>query len=588
MKQRDVHTRPDDFRGQVPDDGAPRRPEEDECVSSPIQRDSTVSAGLSNTLSELLDFTVIADMLNRVSGEVLPGHLIRSLMQSAIQIAGAERGVLIMYESKEARIVSEAIYQSGRLEIIVHSEGSPSEDLPDYAVELTRQVTESTFRENAFHPSNLFPDDYIWQNRSGSVLGLPLISRGKLIALLFLENRHTPNALLPERLSVLKLLASQAAMSLQNIHLSQELHEREAQVRRLLNANIIGIAIWTHDGCIVEANDVFVQITGYSRNEIQSGEIRWTELTSPEWREDDKRLSEELKEKGSVGPYEREYRRKDGSHIAVLISCTSLDETDDKTVAFIIDMTERKRSEAMLRSLQAELDHAMRVMTIGELGASIAHETNQPLTAIVTNASALLRWLETSPPNLARAHETAEWIVRDGEWAADVIKGLKALSRMALDEMEPVDLNTSIEEILPLIQDEIRHRAIALTIQPTPGLMQVLGDRVQLQQVICNLIKNSIDSMATVHGRPRELLIATYNLHGDSVGVLVRDTGMGVEPDKLDYIFDRFYSTKAEGFGIGLSISRSIIQNHHGQLWATINQDVGMTFEFTIPAYKPE
>src|SRR6185312_4987120 len=142
------------------------------------------------------------------------------------------------------------------------------------------------------------------------------------------------------------------------------------------------------------------------RDDIRSGQIRWTDLTPAESQEDDKRLADELIAKGSVPPYEREYQRRDGSHVAVLISCTSLAGTHHKTIAFVVDMTERKRSEAMLRALQDELDHATRVMTIGELGASIAHETNQPLTAIVTNAAALLRWLEASPPNLARAHET--------------------------------------------------------------------------------------------------------------------------------------------------------------------------------------
>jgi len=573
----------------VHEEGIPRQLGDREDQSPQVgQASSETATELFPAQGEHLDFTGLVEMLHHFSTESVPDQLIRSLMLTAIQYAGSQRAVLVMYTSDEARTVSEAISESGNIQVFLNNNDSSDWAPPDYAVELARRIAESTVREDIFRPISLFPDDYIWHNQSGSVLGLPLISRGNLIALLSLENRQTTTPLAPQRLAVLKLLASQAAMSLENMHLLQELNEQEAQVRSLVDTNIIGIAIWEDDGHIVEANDAFVQIIGYSRDDIRSGQIRWTDLTPAESQEDDKRLADELIAKGSVPPYEREYQRRDGSHVAVLISCTSLAGTHHKTIAFVVDMTERKRSEAMLRALQDELDHATRVMTIGELGASIAHETNQPLTAIVTNAAALLRWLEAFPPNLARAHETAEWIVRDGEWAAEVVKGLKALSRMALEDKHPIGLNDCIEEILPLIQGEIRRHAITLTIQPADGLMPVLGDRVQLQQVICNLIKNSIDSMRSVRNRPRELLIATSNLHGDSVGVLVRDTGHGVEPDKLDYIFDRFYSTKAEGFGIGLSISRSIIQNHHGQLWATINQDVGMTFEFTLPAYEPE
>ncbi|GGH17542.1 ATP-binding protein [Silvibacterium dinghuense] len=592
MKGEDARARLDEFRIRVHGDGAPRWPGKDEGHVQSVKGGSLVAINRSSEISqarnELLDFTVIAETLQQVSNEIAPDRLIRLLMKAASQYAGSERAVLIMYERKDARVVAEAISRPGRVEVNFRDERSSDGDLPGYAVELTRLMTESTVREDVFSPNGHSPDDYIWQNRSGSMLGLPLMSKGKLIALLVLEDRNKSNPLVPECLVVLKLLASQAAMSFENMRLTQELHEREAQIRRLVDANIIGIAIWTDDGQIAEANDAFMKIIGYSREDIQSGRIRWADLTPPELREDDQQLMDELKAKGSVQPYEREYRRRDGTHIPVLISCTSLDGAEHKTVAFVIDMTERKRSEAMLRALRTELEHASRVMTIGELGASIAHETNQPLTAIVTNASALLRWLDATPPNLVRAHETAEWIVRDGEWAADVVRGLKALSQVTLIDKKPVDLNQCVEEILPLIQGDLRNGAISLTIQPAQGLKQVLGDRVQLQQVICNLIKNSIDSMAAVQNRPRELLIATYNLHRESVGVLVRDTGMAVAPDKLDYIFDRFYSTKAEGFGIGLSISRSIIENHGGQLWATINKDVGMTFEFTIRAYKPE
>lgn len=234
-----------------------------------------------------------------------------------------------------------------------------------------------------------------------------------------------------------------------------------------------------------------------------------------------------------------------------------------------------------------ELDHTVGLIATGELGPSIAHETIQPLTAIVTNATALLQWLDTVPPNLAKARETAEWILRDGEWAADVVRGLRALSGNTPGRRELVDVNQSLEEILPIVQGEVQHRAISLVMRLAPGLPPVRGDRVQLQQVTFNLVRNSINAMAAVDDRPRELLISTYAPDEETVGVLVRDTGGGAHTDRLGYVSDRASSMKFDGMVIGLSISRRIIHNHGGEMWANINPDFGMTFEFSIPACLP-
>ena len=566
------------------DDGRTRKV--DRVESFPEENAPKFGAAEAGTSNEQLDLATIVRVSELVSGEIVPDRLIRSLIKVAIEYGGAERGVLIMCEGKEPRIVSEATTHSADAVVPVRKGSTTRTGLPNSLLDFVMRTRERVILDDATLENPFSTDDYIRQTHPRSVLGLPLIKHGKLVALLYLESNRAPNLFTPERIAVLKFVALEAAISLENIRLYNELQEREAEVRRLVDANIIGVAIWTHDGHLVEANEAFVQIIGYTRDDVASGRIRWTDLTPQEWSGHDERSIADVMTKGVVQPFEKEYQRKDGSRVAVLIGCASLEDSENRGVVFVVDLTERKRAEAMLRKTKTELDHAMRVMTMGELGA-IVHETNQPLTAIVTNASALLQWLDTTPPNLDRARETAEWILRDGEWAADVIRRLRALSRKTSGQKQPLDLNRSIEELLPLIQSEIRHGGIALTIQYAQGMLPVLGDRVQLQQVILNLIKNSIDAMVAVPDRPRELLLATGNHGGDSAGVVVRDTGSGATPDQLDDIFDSFYTTKPDGMGMGLSISRSIIQNHGGRLWATINQDFGMTFEFTIPAYKP-
>ena len=234
----------------------------------------------------------------------------------------------------------------------------------------------------------------------GPILCLPLLNQGKLIGVLYLENNLTSRVFAPARIAVLKLLASQAAVSLENTRLYRDLAEREAKIRRLVDANIIGIFIRDLEGRILEANDAFLHMIGYDREDLVAGRIRWTDLTPPEWRDRNAQAVAEVKMTGRVQPFEKEYFRKDGSRVPVLIGVASFEEGGNEGVAFVLDLTERKRAEAeareserRYREMQMELAHTNRVATIGQLTASIAHEINQPITATVTSAQAALRWL---------------------------------------------------------------------------------------------------------------------------------------------------------------------------------------------------
>jgi len=251
-------------------------------------------------------------------------------------------------------------------------------------------------------------------------------------------------------------------------------------------------------------------------------------------------------------------------------------------IAAVRDVTARRLADEALDKARSELAHVARVMSLGALTASIAHEVNQPLSGIITNASTCMRMLDADPPNVDGARETVKRTIRDGHRAADVIKRLRALFTNKDAMTELVDLNEATREVIALSRTELERNGVVTRTELAADLPLVTGDRVQLQQVILNLLRNGSDAMSDVEDRPRELLFRTEVEEGNSVRLSVRDGGVGLEPQALDRLFQSFYTTKSDGMGIGLSVSRSIIENHRGRLWATPNDGPGVTFSFSI------
>jgi C4-dicarboxylate-specific signal transduction histidine kinase len=252
-------------------------------------------------------------------------------------------------------------------------------------------------------------------------------------------------------------------------------------------------------------------------------------------------------------------------------------------IAMVEDITERKRAEEALRQTQAALAHLSRVMTMGELTASIAHEVNQPLAGVITNGNACLRWLAREVPDLEEARAAVERIIRDGNRASEVIRRIRALAKKTDPQTAWLDINDVIHEVCTLLQSEVRKHRVLLRMALSTALPPLLGDRVQLQQVVLNLIINGIEAMSSVADRPRELLIQSGTQGAPGIFVAVRDSGIGLDPQHLARLFDAFFTTKPGGMGMGLSISRTIIEAHGGQLWATPNEGHGATFRFTLP-----
>jgi PAS domain S-box-containing protein len=485
----------------------------------------------------------------------------------------------------------------------------------------------------------------------------------------------------------------------------------EKKIRRLVEANVVGIVLWNLEGAVTEANDAFLRMVQYDREDVASGRVRWRDLTPPEWRDHDERGIAELKATGIFRPFEKEYFRKDGSRVSVLLGGALFQGSGNEGVAFVLDLSEQKRAERALRRSEAflaegqrlsqtgsfswrvatdeitwseqlyriyefeigvpvtldvirtrvhpddvslvekmkmvhearggadafewqyrllmpdrslkylhavahairdrdgqleyiavvqdvtarrlseealanarsELAKVARVTSLGVLTASVAHEVNQPLSGIITNASTCLRMLDADSPNVDGARETVRRTIRDANRASDVITRLRALFSNRDNTIEAMDLNDATREVIALLLSELQRNQVIVRPELADDLPPVSADRVQLQQVILNLLRNASEAMSDVDDRPRQLVVRTAADEGDRVRLTVQDAGVGFEPEGEDRLFEPFYTTKSGGMGIGLSVSRSIIERHHGRLWATPNDGPGTTFTFSIP-----
>lgn len=293
---------------------------------------------------------------------------------------------------------------------------------------------------------------------------------------------------------------------------------------------------------------------------------------------------------GESDEMEARLRRHDGVYRWFLIRAQAFRDDSGNIVRWYgtsTDIDDRRRVEEELRNAQSELARVTRVMAMGQLTASIAHEVNQPLSGIVTNASTCLRMLDANPPNIEGARETARRTIRDGHRASDVITRLRTLYSKREPALESMDLNEVAREVTALSSTEIQKNGVTLRQEFADGLPAAFGDRIQLQQVILNLLRNAAEAMNTIDEHPKELLVKTER-DGENVLLSVKDSGVGLTSEAADKIFQAFYTTKTDGMGIGLSISRSIIEAHRGRLWATPNDGPGSTFSFSIPCRHEE
>jgi predicted ATPase/signal transduction histidine kinase/GAF domain-containing protein len=537
---------------------------------------------------ERLDFGTMLKALQALSSEIVLGTLIETLMRIAVEHAGAERGILILLRNGESQIAAEATTSRGKVGVTFRQEAVSRFDLPESALHYVIRTRESVILDDASIGNLFSDDDYVQQCHPKSVLCLPILKQAKLVGALYLENNLTPRAFTPERITVLEFLASQAAISLENAGLYSNLQRSEAflaEGQRMSRAGSWGWNVST--GKLVWSEEHY-RIFGCDPSE-ESGptfELFLERVHSEDRSFVQKGVEAAIRDKVGFA-FDFRIALPDGS-IKYLhgVGRPIVEESGDidEYIGTTMDVSEGKRGEDALRDAQADLARAARLATMGELTTSIAHEVSQPLMAIVTNADTCLFWLTSANPNLDEARLAAERVVRNGHRAGGIIKSIRSLARKSEPEMAQFDINDAIGEILVLLRGEVRRHNVSLETALSDSLGPIIGDRVQLQQVILNLVMNGIEAMGAVVHRPRMLRVISELHQSGDVLVAVTDVGMGLDPAKMDRIFDAFFTTKLEGMGMGLAICRSIVEAHGGLLWASPHLPHGSVFQFTVSA----
>jgi len=798
--------------------------------------------GTIETPVEQLDLAAVIEVSQALSSEIVVEKLINRFMRAAIEHAGAQRALLVAVRGEELRTSAEAVVRGDEVSVQVRQH--PARDalaLPDSLIRYAMRARDSVILDDAMSQNAFSADPYILKHHVRSVLCLPLINQGKLIGILYLENNLIPHVFTPGRVTVLKMLASQAAISLENTGLYRDLAEREARLRRLWDSNILGICTWNIDGAIFSANDEFLRMLHYDHDDVAAGRLNWAELTPPEWRKQAEDAVAELRSTGIFQVIEKEYYRKDSSRISVLIGGALFEKGGNEGLAYVLDLTERKRAETALRDseerfrdyaeiasdwlwemgsdhklttltgnafgssptarlgtspweraldleaepdkwreirtamdshkpfrdfvylaagldgsppmyvkasgkpifessgefrgyrgtgtdvteiiraqealresernlrsvidgipglvavaapngeleavnrqvleyfgrpaeelknwgtinivhpedlprifeifkksivvgkpfhyetrlrrfddeyrwfdarfvpirddsdrivrwyvlltdiedrtqaearlqqMQSDFAHVNRVSTMGELAASLSHEILHPIATARNNARAGVRYLEMTPPNLAEAKEALRCVVRDADRAKDIVGRVRDHIKKAPPRREAFDLNEAVHEALIMVRSALAGNQIAVDTHLMDEIISVQGDRVQLQQVVVNLILNAVEAMSSDENGARKLSIRIEQGQADGgVLVQVRDSGPGIDPKLLDLVFEPFYTTKTTGVGMGLSICQSIINAHGGRLWAGANEPRGTVFQFTLPPARED
>jgi PAS domain S-box-containing protein len=593
-----------------------------------------------------LDLAAVVKVSQAISSEIVPEKLIETLLKVALENAGAERGLLILSQGEQHRIEAEIKTDLDQVQVQLRHAPITSSELPESLFRYVLRTQQKIILDEA-SASNMFSeDDYLLQRRPRSILCLPLVKQTKVVGALYLEHNLAPRVFTQKRLAMLELLASQAAISLDHARLYSELSRTNANLEHEINERLRAEAAVRRSEAYLAEAESLSKCGSWALKPATKEITYWSperyhlfgfdpDAGVPSYEAVLQRVHPEDLARWLENTKEAERRDSDLDFRVVLpdgetkhihgVGHPVFSESGElvEIIGAAIDITERKRAEEQQREAQAQLAHVTRVATLGELAGSIAHEVKQPLTAIINNADACLALLAGEISKLEDVREALSDIISDADRASSVIERIRGLIKKSPPQKSRLDLNETIGGVIALARGELDRHGVLLLTRLANDLPPILGDRIQLQQVLLNLIINAIEAMSGVTQGPRELQISSEKIAavcsesehlmpirsgcrrtetptqpdarhedpGSSLAeaeatyalVSVADSGPGLDANALDRLFDAFYTTKPQGLGMGLSISRSIIEAHGGRLWAKANVPKGALFQFTLP-----
>ncbi|HSD39061.1 MAG TPA: AAA family ATPase [Rhodocyclaceae bacterium] len=550
-----------------------------------------------------MDLSSVLRASQALSREIFVDDITRTLLRIVLEHAGGDRALLILCRDGELRPLAEARKASGNVSVETGDQLQMHVAYPETVGLFVHRTRETmVLSDPHLGADSLSQDAYIRTHRPRSALAIPLLKQGELIGVLYVENTLVSDVFTPSAIAMLDLLAPQVAISLENARLYADLLAEVEERKKAESALRENEAMLTLGQTISQ--------TASWRWNIASGRATWSaqlyaimglDPAGPAPKADDvllrvhpderaETLAAHSKAVAEGRSFSLEYRvlLADGTikHLLGIGQPDPLSAGADY-VGVVMDMTERRQMDEALRETQAKLAHAGRLTTMGQLTASIAHEVNQPLAAMVANGSACVRWLDPERTNLERARETARRIVADGHRAAGIIDSIRSMARNNLPARDPVDVNTALRDVVVLLAGEARKRTVRLDTLFAPGLPPVLGDRTQLQQVFVNLVMNGLEAMESEVGE-RRLLVRTDAEQETHLVISFEDNGPGIDPTVAPNVFQPFFTTKADGMGMGLAICQSIATAHDGTLTVDPADSGGTVFRLRLPTASVE
>jgi PAS domain S-box-containing protein len=460
---------------------------------------------------EHLDFAALIKVLQALSGEIVLEKLIDTLMLTEIEQAGAERGLLILSRDGDLRIEAEATTSGNKIMVRLLQARMPEDAAPESVIRYVVRTGESVILDDASIRGPFSGDRYVHRRRARSVMCLPLVNQTKLTGLLYLENNLSPNVFTSVRIAALNLLASQAAISLENTRLYRDVQERKTYLAQAQRMSQTGNFWWrVSSGELVWSEELY-RILGYDQTAIPSAELVFQRV-HPEDYSIVKNMVDRVVREGFKADFEYRLLMPDESikHLHIMLETMSGESEDREFIGTVMDITARKNAEEALQTAQTELAHVARITTLGELSASIAHEISQPLGAVVNHASACLRWLNAQ--NLEEARRSATMAVEKVHRAGEIISRIRALAAKTPPQKDWLDINLTIGEVVALAGSELQHNHVSLRTVLADDLPSVCGDRIQLQQVLLNLIINAVEAMSQTSEALREIKVSSQNM----------------------------------------------------------------------------